>query len=233
MDPTDHVAADHSYGAVMITETLTIQPHQTVWSLTNATVAASCLHLVAELGVADRLDGPTEIDDLARRCSADPAALDRVLRLLVSHGVFMHQGTRYEHNGASELLRSDHPASLRAFARMMGLPIFGRTFAALHHSIADGSPAIRGRVPGRPLGPSPVAPRRGGDLQQRHAVEGAGRRRRRPGGRTTSSRSARWPTSPAASATCFGPSSTPPPALAASCSSCPGWWTRSPTPRLG
>ena len=145
---TDLAAADRSYGALMTTDNVTTHPHETVWSITNAGVPASCLHLVAELGVADRLDGPAEVADLAERCSAEPAALDRVLRLLVSHGVFTRQGTVYAHNDASALLRSDHPASMRAFARMMGLPVIGRTFAALHRSVADGSPAIESVSPG-------------------------------------------------------------------------------------
>jgi hypothetical protein len=39
--------------------TMAEQPHETVWRLSTAGVAARCLHLVADLGVADRIaDGP-------------------------------------------------------------------------------------------------------------------------------------------------------------------------------
>ena len=130
-----------SYGLVM-TETVAAPAHETVWSLTNAVVPAACLHVIAEIGVADRLDEPTTVDDLAQRCSVDPAALDRVLRLLVSHGIFERDGVSYRHNDESALLRSDHPRSMRAFARMMGLPVFGKTWGALDHSLISGAPAI-------------------------------------------------------------------------------------------
>jgi hypothetical protein len=35
---------------------MTQQPHEVIWMLTNAGVASRCLHVVAELGVADAVD---------------------------------------------------------------------------------------------------------------------------------------------------------------------------------
>lgn len=64
------------------------QPHEVIWTLTNAVVASSGIHVVAELGVADHIgDDPVNVTELASRCGADPEALDRVLRLLATHGV--------------------------------------------------------------------------------------------------------------------------------------------------
>ena len=38
------------------------QPHEIVWTLTNAVVPSKCLHLVAELGVADEVwDEPVSV----------------------------------------------------------------------------------------------------------------------------------------------------------------------------
>ncbi|MGS0683794.1 methyltransferase [Nakamurella sp. GG22] len=122
--------------------------HEIIWSLTNAAVPSACLHLIAETGVADRLGEPSTAADLAQRCALDPAALDRVLRLLVSHGVFERDGALYRHNTESRLLRSDHPRSMRAFARMMGLPVFSDTWNALGHSLKTGAPAIEQVTPG-------------------------------------------------------------------------------------
>jgi C-methyltransferase len=65
-----------------------------------------------------------------------------VLRLLVSHGIFERDGAVYRHNDASALLRSDNPRSMRAFARMMGLPVFAKTWGVLDHSLISGAPAI-------------------------------------------------------------------------------------------
>ena len=119
------------------------QPHEVIWTLTNAVVVSRCLHVVAELGVADDM-GNTLVSaaELASRCGADADALDRVLRLLAAHGVFEREDAGFRHTPASQLLRSDHPLSMRAFARMMGLPVFSTTFGNLEHSLRTGSPAL-------------------------------------------------------------------------------------------
>ena len=120
-----------------------LQPHEVVWSLTNAVVASRSLHVVAELGVADHIvEEPVGIEDLAAACGADPDGLDRVLRLLTTFGVFAWGTDGYRHTEASRLLRSDHPMSMRAFARMMGLPALRGTFDHLEHSVLTGSPAM-------------------------------------------------------------------------------------------
>ena len=119
------------------------QPHEIVWTLTNAVIPSRSLHVVAELGVADEIgDEPVSVRELASRCGADADALDRVLRLLAAHGVFEPKDGGYAHTEASRLLRSDHPMSMRAFSRMMGLPVFAATFDRLEHSVRTGSPAI-------------------------------------------------------------------------------------------
>ena len=121
-----------------------VLPHETVWTITNAAVSARALHLVADLGVADRMENATvTVDDLARRCGANADALDRVLSLLVLNGVFVRTPQGYSHNDASRLLRSDHPTSMRAFARMMGLPIFWSSFGALEDSLRTGTPSLQ------------------------------------------------------------------------------------------
>lgn len=54
-----------------------------IWRLVNSTVSARALYLVAELGIADHIDDvPVTPAELARRCSLDSRALDRILRLL-------------------------------------------------------------------------------------------------------------------------------------------------------
>ncbi len=126
-----------------------IQPHERIWELTNAAVACRCLHLVAELGVADQIaDASVHVEELASRCGAAPDALDRVLRLLAAHGVFRRADGGYAQTPSSLLLRSDHPMSMRAFGRMMGLPIFWASLAQLEHSIRTGRPAIELEEPG-------------------------------------------------------------------------------------
>ena len=124
-------------------------PHQLIWSTTNAVVASSCLHVVAELGVADHVtDEPVAAEEIAAHCGADTGALERVLQLLAVHGIFEAVPGGFRHTPASELLQSDHPRSMRAYCRMMALPGFAETFARLGHSIRTGAPAVETVEPG-------------------------------------------------------------------------------------
>jgi hypothetical protein len=92
-------------------------PAETILSLSTAYWAARCLHLVADLGIADALgDEPQTAATLASETDANPDALHRVLRALTNHGVFELTDGRFSHNPASRLLRSDDPASMRSLA---------------------------------------------------------------------------------------------------------------------
>src|SRR4051794_18311428 len=98
------------------------QPRELIWGLSNALVVSRCLHAVADLGVADHIAGePVAAGELAAQCGADADALDRVLLLLATHGVFEAVDGGFRHTPASELLRSDHPMSMRAYPRVRGL----------------------------------------------------------------------------------------------------------------
>ena len=73
---------------------------------------------VAELDVADALaGGPLHYTDLAGVVGANQRSLHRVMRLLVSIGMFAEPkpGT-FSLTPASNLLRSDHPTSMRDLA---------------------------------------------------------------------------------------------------------------------
>ena len=120
-----------------------MEPHELIFAVTNAGVAARCLQVVAELGVADHIDDhPVPAKELAKRCEVDPDGLNRVLRLLAAHGVFSDADGGYQHSTASRLLRSDNPMSMRAFPQMMGLPVRLRSFDDLAHSVRAGRPSI-------------------------------------------------------------------------------------------
>ena len=100
------------------------------------------LHVVADLGVADALDEePRPATELAKEVGANADALDRVLRLLASHGVFRRVGGKYAHNTLSRALRRDHPNSMRAYARLVGLPVFWKSWEALEQVVRTGKPA--------------------------------------------------------------------------------------------
>ncbi|MEJ7820342.1 MAG: methyltransferase [Rubrobacteraceae bacterium] len=118
-------------------------PFDTLWQMATGYCLSRCLHVVADLGVADVLDEtPKTSADLASSVGADPDALGRILRLLASHGVFEVRGDGFVHSPASRMLRGDHPRSMRDHARMWGLPVFWRTFEAMEHSARTGLPAM-------------------------------------------------------------------------------------------
>src|SRR5882762_4904405 len=81
------------------------------------------LQVVADLAIADALDQePRSAADLAKSVGVDADALDRVLRLLASHGVFDRRKGKYVHNALSRAVRSDKPAVTDIFAYFKGHP---------------------------------------------------------------------------------------------------------------
>ncbi len=117
-------------------------PFETIVRFGEGYVLSRCLHVVAELGVADLLgEAPRSATVLAEVTGTDAGALNRVLRVLAARGIFHMSGGLYSHSPASQLLRTDHPQSMRAFVRMVGLPICWNSFFHLQHSVQTGLPA--------------------------------------------------------------------------------------------
>jgi hypothetical protein len=104
------------------------------------------IHVAAELGVADALaGGPLPVEELARRCAADADALFRLLRGLASVGLFQEGEPRhFALTPLAELLRHDHPQSLRQLARMLGEEHY-LSWDGLLESVRSGEPAFRRR----------------------------------------------------------------------------------------
>ena len=120
-----------------------------VLQLTSAYWASRCLHVVAQLGVADHIDDRSRsTEELAKATATQPDALYRVLRLLASLGVFAWEDGAWTHTEASRLLRSDSPGSLRDYVRMLGLPIFWGAFEDLDYSLRTGESAFAKRNAG-------------------------------------------------------------------------------------
>src|SRR5215471_14478388 len=80
------------------------------------------VYVVATLGIADLLAaGPRNADELARSVGAHPRSLYRLLRALTHVGVFAEdEEHRFRLTAMAELLRTDTPGSLRAFALSYG-----------------------------------------------------------------------------------------------------------------
>ena len=113
--------------------------------LSSAHVPARALQIVAELGIADQLgDEPRSAEELAGSVDADPDAVGRLLRLLASRGIFSRDAAdRWGHTDISRWLRSDHPMSVRAFARMSYSPFSWGSVTNLDHAVRTGEAGIR------------------------------------------------------------------------------------------
>ena len=118
-------------------------PGREVMQLAVAYWASRCLHVVAELGVADKLgDEPQTAESLARAVGVQPQALHRVLRSLANHGIFVHDGERFAHNAESRTLRGDAPGSMRSLARMMGMKVHWDAYRELDAAMRTGQASI-------------------------------------------------------------------------------------------
>lgn len=84
-------------------------------TLSRGYVVSRAIHVAAVMGLADHLTGvPAPVDEIARALGTDPDRLSRMMRLLAGHGVFAEpEAGRFTLSPLAELLRSDHPHSLR------------------------------------------------------------------------------------------------------------------------
>ncbi len=116
-------------------------PVALVGTMGAAYLESRCLHVVADLGVADALgDGPRTLASLAGELGVDEVAVGRIIRHLASLGVFDFQDGTVHPNAASQLLRSDDPSGMLALTRMFALPIMWDSLRSLEGSVRTGRP---------------------------------------------------------------------------------------------
>ena len=116
--------------------------------MTSGYILSRCLHIVAEIGIADVLDNsPRTAAELANLAGVNADALNRVLALLSAHGVFETRGDRFEHTPASRMLQTNHPQSMRAFVRNIGAPLKWMAYLDLDYSVRTGQAAVEKSFP--------------------------------------------------------------------------------------
>jgi hypothetical protein len=106
-------------------------------------IETKALGAAAQLGVADALErGQLPTDALARQVGADADALGRLLRLLTSLGFFTDvEGAGHgpwKNNATSELLRVNHPDSMRDWVLFLGSDWMGTIWNQLPTSVRTG-----------------------------------------------------------------------------------------------
>jgi hypothetical protein len=92
-------------------------PQQAILRMTRGFEIAQCLFAVAQLGIADLLkDGPKSCEELATAIETDRDALYRLLRALVSMGIFSEDSSGLlQLTPLSACLLENEPGSLRNF----------------------------------------------------------------------------------------------------------------------
>jgi hypothetical protein len=100
--------------------------------------------VAAELGIADLLsNGPCNAEELASATGAHAPSLYRVLRLLVSEGVFAEtEDGRFVLTPMADVSRSEVLGSLRQLAVFNAGEPYWRTWAHLAHAVRTGQPAF-------------------------------------------------------------------------------------------
>jgi hypothetical protein len=117
-----------------------IDPVTQIQLISGGYYLSRCLQIAAELGIADLIESePVSAAQLATSTNSHPEALFRVLSLLCAHGVFERVGGNFRHNDLSRFIRTDHPASMRSFARMFGIPLVWKSAIRLDESVATGN----------------------------------------------------------------------------------------------
>jgi O-methyltransferase domain len=114
-------------------------------------VPNTAVWVAAELKVADLLaHGPRPVSELAAKTQTNEDALYRTLRLLAMVGIFVEtQPRHFDLTPAAELLRSDHPKSMRDMVLWIADPFHFRIASELLHSVKTGQPTVE-HVTGKP-----------------------------------------------------------------------------------
>lgn len=123
-------------------------PGAIIDQVAGAYLTARCLHVVADLGIADALGEETaSVEEIASGVGADPQALRRIVHHLASQGIFEVRDGELAHTAASRLLRGDHPDSLLPVVQLLGLPILWDSFRELQATAKTGRPGAEIRDP--------------------------------------------------------------------------------------
>ncbi len=94
----------------------------------------------AELGMADAMaTGSRTTDEIASQVNADADAVERLLAFLATRGLVRRRAGGWNLTAAGDLLRADHPDSIRDWARFLGSAWQWRAWEHLADGIRDTS----------------------------------------------------------------------------------------------
>jgi hypothetical protein len=118
-------------------------PAAALMRLTNGYQVSQAIHVAAELRLADCVgDEPITADEIAPRIGAHARSLYRLLRALSTVGIFREtDDKRFVGSPMSDLLRTDHPGSMRGWPAYIGRPHHREVWGDLLHTVRTGQDA--------------------------------------------------------------------------------------------
>lgn len=124
--------------------TPTLPPSAQMMDMIFAFALSRSVSVAAQFGIADQLkNGPQSAEELAASLGLHARSVYRLMRALAGAGVFAEDAEkRFSLTPLSELLRSDSPESLRAFACFQANHLNFKAWAAMPHSIQTGERAF-------------------------------------------------------------------------------------------
>jgi len=107
-------------------------------------VAAQAIHAAVKFRIPDLLSsGPKTISELATACDVHEPTLERLLRALTTIEVFVRNPDgRFGNSPLSEVLRTDHPLSLRSEGMLLPASFMWLPLGELCESVRTGKPAF-------------------------------------------------------------------------------------------
>ena len=117
---------------------------QQLMQISNGFLLTACLHVGAKLNIAELVaSGPRPVESLAKQTGMNADALYRVLRALVSIGIFSEPQPRtIGLSPAAELLRTGVADSMRDLVVWVTNPFVMQVSSDLMYSVETGKPAI-------------------------------------------------------------------------------------------
>jgi len=121
-----------------------VPPSAQLMQMIFAFTVSRAISVAAQFRVADHLkDGPKTCDELAQLTGVHPRSLYRLLRALAGAAVFSEDNAgRFSLTELGDLLRNDHPQSLRGFAELIADKLNFEIWADLSYSVQTGLPVF-------------------------------------------------------------------------------------------
>src|SRR5262245_20172626 len=135
---------EHGEGGCNAMSAEEMPPPFALYRMITGFYVSRAIYVMARLGIADFLsDGALDAEELAQRSKTHVSSLKRVLRLLVTVGVFTEDNEgRFALTPIGDHLRAGVPGSMRAAALLFG-GITQRAWGELLYSVETGEPAFR------------------------------------------------------------------------------------------